>query len=43
VRHGVSRDLGTLLIEDIRQALDYFRKHPVKSHMTSEEASGFHH
>jgi len=43
VRHGVSRDLGTLLIEDIRQALDYFSKHPVKAPLTSEEASGFHH
>jgi glutamate decarboxylase len=43
VRHGVSRDLGSLLIEDFKQALNYFDKHPVQAHMTSEEASGFHH
>ncbi len=43
VRHGVSRDLGSLLIEDFKQALAYFEKHPVQTHMTSEEASGFHH
>ncbi len=43
VRHGVSRDLGTLLMEDIRQALDYFNRHPVKTPLTDEEASGFHH
>ena len=43
VRHGVSRDLGSLLIEDFKQALAYFKNHPVQTHMTSEEASGFHH
>ena len=43
VRHGVSRDLGSLLVGDIKQALDYFKRHPVRSPMTSEEASGFHH
>ena len=43
VRHGVSRDLGSLLLEDIKRALDYFREHPVHTPMTAEEASGFHH
>ncbi len=43
VRHGVSRDLGTLLVEDMKRALDYFKQHPVQSQMTSKEASGFHH
>jgi glutamate decarboxylase len=43
VRHGVSRDLGSLLVEDFKQALDYFAKHPVQTPLTSEEASGFHH
>jgi glutamate decarboxylase len=43
IRHGVSRDLGSLLIEDFKQALDHFKKHPVQSSLTSEEASGFHH
>ena len=43
VRHGVSRDLGSLLVKDFKQALDYFRKHPLQSHLTREEATGFHH
>ncbi|WP_417739319.1 glutamate decarboxylase [Rosistilla oblonga] len=43
VRHGVSRDLGALLIEDIKRSIDYFKKHPVQSQITPEEASGFHH
>ncbi|QDV66593.1 Glutamate decarboxylase beta [Rosistilla carotiformis] len=43
VRHGVSRDLGALLIEDLKRSIDYFKKHPVQSQITSEEASGFHH
>lgn len=43
VRHGVSRDLGTLLIEDMKQALQYFEQHPIQKPLTSKEASGFHH
>jgi len=43
VRHGVSRDLGSLLVDDLKQALEHFVQHPVRSAMTSEEASGFHH
>lgn len=43
VRHGVSRDLGSLLVEDMQRALDYFEKHPVSKPMTAEEATGFHH
>ncbi len=43
VRHGVSRDLGTALVDDIRRAIDHFDKHPVGVHMTETEASGFHH
>ena len=43
VRHGVSRDLGSLLVEDMKQAIEYFKKHSVQTPMTSDEASGFHH
>ena len=43
VRHGVSRDLGSLLVDDMDRAIDYFKQHPVHTPMTSEEASGFHH
>lgn len=43
VRHGVSRDLGALLVEDMKRAIEYFHQHPVQSKLTAEEASGFHH
>lgn len=43
VRHGVSRDLGMLLMKDMRAALDYIEKHPAQKSLTAEEASGFHH
>ena len=43
VRHGVSRDLSTILLGDIKKAMDYFVKHPVRVPMDSTEASGFHH
>lgn len=43
VRHGVSYDLGCLLIDDIKRALDYFENHPVTKPLTEEEASGFNH
>ena len=43
VRHGVSRDLGSLLLADMKWAIEYFEQHPVQTHMSADEASGFHH
>ncbi len=43
VRHGVSRDLASLLMTDIRAALEHFERHPVGTPLTAAEASGFHH
>lgn len=43
VRHGVSRDLASLLIDDIKRSLDYFDKHPVSQPLSAEEAGGFNH
>ena len=43
VRHGVSRDLGVLLLKDLMEALDHLRKHPVTTPLSSTEASGFRH
>jgi glutamate decarboxylase len=43
VRHGVSRDIASLLLEDIKAAIEYFAQHPISSQLTSAEASGFHH
>jgi glutamate/tyrosine decarboxylase-like PLP-dependent enzyme len=42
VRHGVSRDLGSLLLADMKRAITYFQQHPVHARMTAAEASGFH-
>ena len=43
VRHGVSFDLASLLIADMKRAIDFFGQHPVTRPMTSDEASGFSH
>ncbi len=43
VRRGVSRDLLSLLLEDMRRALEYFEQHPVQFALKADEASGFHH
>ncbi len=43
VRHGVSRDLAGLLLDDIRRALLYFRDRPVHNPLSEEEAGGFNH
>jgi glutamate decarboxylase len=43
VRQGVSRDLATLLIDDMRTAIAHFDKHPITVSMTQEESSGFSH
>ncbi len=43
VRHGVSRDLASLLLADMRTALDFLAKHPARTALTGAEASGFHH
>ncbi|HWZ71970.1 MAG TPA: glutamate decarboxylase [Casimicrobiaceae bacterium] len=43
VRHGVSRDLAGLLIEDIRHCLEWFKAHPVTSPLSEVEGGGFHH
>ena len=43
VRRGVSHDLASLLLDDMRRSLDFFAKHPVTRPMGEEEASGFNH
>lgn len=43
VRHGVSRDLGSLLLADMKSALEHLAQHPAQSSLTDDEASGFHH
>jgi len=43
VRLGVSRDMASLLLDDFRDAVAHFGKHPVTVPMTKEESSGFNH
>ena len=43
VRQGVSRDLASILLDDMRDAIAHFDKHPVTVPMTKEESSGFSH
>ncbi|EKT60979.1 glutamate decarboxylase [Providencia sneebia] len=43
VRHGVSRDLAMLLLEDMKRALEFFMKHPITHPLTASETTGFHH
>lgn len=43
VRHGVSRDLGAALLDDINRCIEYFEKHPVSVPLSSEEGTSYHH
>jgi glutamate decarboxylase len=43
VRHGFSRNMAALLVDDIKRNLDYFRDHPVAKSLTVSEASGYRH
>jgi glutamate decarboxylase len=43
VRHGFGRDLAELLMQDYRDALAHFDRHPVSEPMTEAEAGGFRH
>ena len=43
VRQGVSRDLSELLLDDFRDVVAHFAKHPIVTSMTKEESTGFNH
>jgi len=43
VRQGVTTDLSSLLLADLRWAIEHFDKHPVNVPMTEAEAGGFNH
>jgi glutamate decarboxylase len=43
VRHGFSRDLAAMLLDDYQRALDHFDRHPVSSPLTEEESGSFKH
>ena len=43
VRHGVSRDLADILIDDIHRSLSLLEKHPMAHPLTENEAGGYNH
>lgn len=43
LRHGFSRDLANLFLEDVARAMDYFSKHPIAKVQTAAEANSFNH
>ena len=43
VRLGVSHDMAALLLDDFRDAVAHFTKHPVTVSMTKQESGGFSH
>jgi glutamate decarboxylase len=42
-RQGMSRDLTSLALQDLRDAVGHFARHPVSVSMTKDEAGGFNH
>ena len=43
VRHGFSRDLANLLVDDLKRCMAYFEKNPVSHKATEEESGGYKH
>ncbi len=43
VRHGFTRDLADLLLDDLKRCIDYFKTHPVQVLGSAEHSSGYVH
>ncbi len=43
VRHGFSRDLADLLLDDLQRCIDYFKTHPVQTPSSAEHSTGYVH
>ena len=43
VRHDFSRDLGNLLLDDYKRALEHLDRHPIANPLTEQEAGSFNH
>ena len=43
IRHGFSRDMAELLLDDLKRSIEYFQKHPVSVSLSEEEAGSFKH
>ncbi|EAL63089.1 glutamate decarboxylase [Dictyostelium discoideum AX4] len=43
IRHGFSRDLSSLFVKDVQNAIEYFQKHPILRSLEKDEGENFHH
>jgi len=43
VRHGFSRDLADLLVEDLKRSIDYLKMNPVTHNASEAESGGYKH
>jgi len=43
IRHGFSRDMAQLLIDDLKRCIDFFEEHPIENKSDKKESGGFHH
>ncbi len=43
VKQNLSRDMASLLLDDIYRSIEYFDKHPIVKPLTEKEAGGFKH
>ena len=43
IRHGFSRDMAQLMVEDLKRCIEYFKKNPVQHGATEKESGGFKH
>lgn len=43
VRHGFSRDMGALLLDDFKRSMAHFAEHPVSKPLTEAQAGGYSH
>lgn len=43
VRHGFSRDLADLLVEDLERCIDYYQRNPVVNKGNEDDSGGFNH
>lgn len=43
IRHGFSRDMADLFLEDLKRSIEFFRKNPITHGASQDEAGGFKH
>lgn len=43
IRHGFSRDMADLMLDDLRRSIEYLQKHPTTNSLDKSEGESFHH